>query len=170
MQVGGGKKSYLGHSKTDHDELYIYPDVNTQQGTGVCIAYQDDRTPQPGYDEVWVSNRCALLDSQRVYTVSYCNTSDLLVPRLANNTIYAPSGRGTEVVFVCNDAAGNEVHMNLTQWQALGQDEGTIVQPSPSLQQLIQWGRDMVKGAAKEEEQQRTTRREERIVVDALER
>ena len=63
VQVGGGKKSYLGHSKTDHDELYIYPDVNTQQGTGVCIAYQDDRTPVPGYDEVWVHNRCALLAS-----------------------------------------------------------------------------------------------------------
>ena len=110
----------------------------------MCIAYQDGQTPTPGYDEVWVHNQCALLASPRVYSVSYCNTSELLLPRLANNTIYAPAGLGTAALFVCNDAAGNELHMNLTQWQALGLDSGTIVQPAPTLQQLIEWGREML--------------------------
>ena len=52
---------------------------------------------------------------------------------------------------MCNDAQGNEVHMNLTQWQALGLDAGTTVQPAPTLQQLIDWGREMLQQGEMEE-------------------
>ena len=32
FQVYGGKKNYLGHSKTDHHEIYVYPDTKSSQG------------------------------------------------------------------------------------------------------------------------------------------
>ncbi|CAF1130719.1 unnamed protein product [Rotaria magnacalcarata] len=40
FQVYGGKKNYLGHSKLDHHEIYVYHDTKSSQGIGVCIANQ----------------------------------------------------------------------------------------------------------------------------------
>ena len=60
VQIYGGKKNYLGHSKTDHHELYIYPDVRGSQGPGVCIADQAPQPGQSGWGEIWMDNTCIL--------------------------------------------------------------------------------------------------------------
>ena len=89
VQFYGAEKNYLGHSKTDMYELYIYPDTKEAQGVGVCVA---DQAPQPGvsgWGEVWTNNRCLLYSSPVVYNIWSCEVHALFTPLLANNTIYA---------------------------------------------------------------------------------
>ncbi len=52
-----------------------------------------------GWNETWIQNIFVLYQSPIPYdiTSSNCDTADLFVPYLANNTIYIPNG--TEVAF-----------------------------------------------------------------------
>jgi hypothetical protein len=77
------------------------------------------------------------------YHIDNCDTTDLLVPYLANNTIYIPSG--TEVAFICN-VSGITTRLNLQQWQSYGLDIGTIIETTPDVQTIIEWGRKMLQG------------------------
>ena len=104
----------------------------------MCIA---DQAPQPGssgWGEVWTNNRCLLYASPNVYDIWYCNTQSLFTPLLANNTIYAPAGRGTNVTFSCGKA------LSLEEWQSYGEDLGTTVLPAPETSEIVQWIRDML--------------------------
>ena len=70
FQIYGGKKNFLGHSKTDHHEIYVYPD--TRRGSGVCLA---DVYPIPGssgWNESFFQNTCVLYQSRTPYSISYC--------------------------------------------------------------------------------------------------
>jgi hypothetical protein len=51
FRVYGGKKNGLGHLKTDHHEIYVYPDTRSSQGTGVCIADQAPSQSSSGWNE-----------------------------------------------------------------------------------------------------------------------
>jgi hypothetical protein len=62
---------------------------------------------------------------------------------LANNTIYVPSG--TEVTFMCI-VDGKSEPLNLKQWQSYGLDIGTVVQTTPDIRTIIEWGRKMLQG------------------------
>jgi hypothetical protein len=62
---------------------------------------------------------------------------------LANNTIYIPAG--TEIAFICN-VNGTTARLNLQQWQSYGLDIGTIVETTPDVQTIIEWGRKMLQG------------------------
>jgi hypothetical protein len=77
------------------------------------------------------------------YDINPCDTDDLLVPYLANNTIYFQSG--TEVAFTCN-VSGISTRLTLQQWQSYGLDIGTIVEPAPGIETIIGWGRKMLQG------------------------
>jgi hypothetical protein len=141
FQVYGGKKNYLGHSKTDHHEIYVYPDTKSSQGTGVCIADQAPSRGSSGWNETWVQNTCTLYQSPVPYNIWYCDTADLFVPYLASNKIYVPPG--AEVAFTCK-VNGKDARLSLQQWQSYGLDIGSIVEPAPDIQTIIQWGRDML--------------------------
>jgi hypothetical protein len=143
FQIYGGKKNYLGHSKTDHHEIYVYPD--TRPHSGVCL---DDSRPLPGssgWNESFVENTCVLYKSQAPYDIGNCSTTNLFVPYLANNKIY--TAPGTDVGFKCN-VNGSRKFLSLEQWQALGLDLGTTAQTAPDIQTIIQWGREMLQSAA----------------------
>jgi hypothetical protein len=143
FQVYGGKKNYLGHSKTDHHEIYVYPDTKSSQGTGVCIADQAPSRGSSGWNETWIQNTCILYKSPVPYYIWYCNTASLFVPYLASNKIYIPSG--TEVAFTCK-VNGTSARLNLQQWQSYGLDIGTTIETTPDVQTIIGWGRKMLQG------------------------
>ena len=145
FQVYGGKKNYLGHSKTDHNEIYVYPDTKSSQGTGVCIADQAPSRGSSGWNEVWTNNTCVLYQSPVPYNIWYCDTAHLFVPFLANNQIYVPPG--SEVAFTCK-VNGSDARLSLQQWQSYGLDIGSIVEPAPDIQTVIQWGREMLQHAS----------------------
>jgi hypothetical protein len=142
--VYGGKKNYLGHSKTDHHEIYVYSDANSGDfGSNVCMGDYSPARGSSGWNETWVENTCTLYNSSVPYNIGYCDTASLYVPYLANNTIYIPSG--SEVAFICN-VNGTSARLNLQQWQSYGLDIGTIVETAPDIQTIIEWGRKMLQG------------------------
>jgi hypothetical protein len=142
--VYGGKKNYLGHSKTDHHEIYVYSDLSEGgHGSKNCL---NDINPTPGvsgWNETWIENICTLYNSSVPYNIGKCDTASLLVPYLANNTIYIPAG--TELGFNCK-VNGTNKRLTLQQWQSYGLDIGTIVETTPDVQTIIEWGRKMLQG------------------------
>jgi hypothetical protein len=144
--VYGGKKNYLGHSKTDHHEIYVYSDANSGVlSNSVCLGDYNPQHGVSGWNETWVQNTCTLYNTSVPYNIGNCNTASLLVPYLANNTIYIPSG--TEVAFICK-VNGTHARLNLQQWQSYGLDIGTTVAFTPDIQTIIQWGHEMLQHTA----------------------
>jgi hypothetical protein len=126
----------MGHSKTDHHEIYVYPDSG---GSG-CIKVYGSTHIMSSPNETWVDNICALYQTSIPYKIDNCNTSNF-VPYLANNTIYIPSG--TEATFSCV-INGTLKHMNLQEWQSYGFDIGSVVETTPDVKTMIEWGRKML--------------------------
>jgi hypothetical protein len=144
--VYGGKKNYKGHSKTDHHEMYVYSDQDPNSfGGEVCL--QGDFAPPSGFNsslnEVWVNNTCILYKSTSPYSLLDCDTATWFIPHLASNKIYIPAG--AQATFTCK-TNGTSVPFTLEQWQSMGFDIGTIVQTTPDIQTIIQWGREMLQG------------------------
>jgi hypothetical protein len=135
FQIYGGKKNLYGHSKIDHHEIYVYPNL--------CILAFGSGRNSDAYNESWVQNTCILYKSSMPYRMG-CNTADLFVPYLANNTIYTQPGVNIGFECIVN---GNSTILSLEQWQALGLDLGTTVQTAPDVQTIIQWGRKMLQAA-----------------------
>jgi hypothetical protein len=133
------KKKFLGHSKTDHDEIYVYPDAKG----GKCLYDHAARRDSSGWNETWVQNTCILYQNPMPYDINPCDTADLSVPYLANNKIYISSG--PEVAFTCN-VSRISIRLNLQQWQSYRLDIGTIVETAPDVQTIIEWGRKMLQG------------------------
>ena len=140
--IYGGKKNFLGHSKTDHHEIYVLSDANpSNAGTNVCLYDSRATRGSSGWNETWINNICTLYQNSVPYNINNCDTSDLLVPYLANNTIYIPSGE--EVAFTCK-VNGTSARLSLEQWQSYGLDLGTTIKVTPDIQTIIQWGREML--------------------------
>jgi hypothetical protein len=99
--VYGGKKNYLGHSKTDHHEIYVYSDEDSNSfGGEVCLG--SDYVPHPGFsgwNEVWVNNICVLYKSSIPYSMTGCDPANIALPYLAYNKIYIPAG--AQAIFRC---------------------------------------------------------------------
>ena len=141
VQFYGAKKNYLGHSKIDRFELYIYPDTKDAQGPGVCIADQAPTRGSSGFDEEWTNNTCVMYNTGSVYNIWSCETTDLFTPYLADNKFYIPAG--FNVSFGCN-VKGQGQMLNLTAWQALGEDKGSKAYVAPEVSTIIEWGREML--------------------------
>ena len=141
--VYGGKKNYLGHSKTDHHEIYVYSDASGGGFSGNCLNDYSPQRGSSGWNETWIENTCTLYSSSVPYKIDNCDTASLFVPYTANNTIYIPAG--TEVGFNCK-VNGTDTRLTLKQWQSYGQDMSTIVETTPDVQTIIQWGRKMLQG------------------------
>jgi hypothetical protein len=140
--IYGGKKNYLGHSKTDHHEIYVFSDASSSNaGTNACLYDDGVKRGVSGWNETWIENICTLYQRSVPYAIFQCDTSDLLVPYLANNTIYIPPGK--EVGFNCK-VNGNVTELTFEQWQSYGLDLGTTIKVTPDIQTIIQWGREML--------------------------
>jgi hypothetical protein len=141
FQIYGGKKNYLGHSKTDHHEIYVYADV--VGGNRGCLATHAANPQSSGWNETWIENTCIFYNTSVPYDIPNCNTADLFVPYLKNNKIYIPSG--TEVAFTCK-VNRTSARLSLQQWQSYGLDIGTVVETTPDVETIIEWGRKMLQG------------------------
>ncbi|CAF1461879.1 unnamed protein product [Adineta ricciae] len=144
FQVYGGKKNYLGHSKIDHHEIYVYSDCsNGGFGSNNCLNNYGAQRGSSGWDETWIQNTCLLSNSTIPYNLDGCDTANLYVPYTASNKIYIPST--IEVTFICK-VNGTRAQLNLQQWQSYGLDLGTTVEFTPDVQTIIEWGRQMLQG------------------------
>ena len=142
--VYGGKKNYIGHSKTDHHEIFVYPDLSVGgPRTAVCATDHGVTRGISGWNEVWIQNTCVLYQNSVPYSIDDCDTAKLYVPYFANNSIYIPSG--TEIAFICN-VNGTSARLSLQQWQSYGLDIGTIAETAPNIKTIIEWGRKMLQG------------------------
>jgi hypothetical protein len=144
FQIYGGKKNYLGHSKIDHHEIYVYPDGKSFQYPGLCMFDVLPDRGSDGWSESWFQNRCVLYWRPVPYDIRACDTANLYVPYLADNKIYIPPGADVEFDCVVN---GSSKHLSLEQWQAYGVDAGTTVETAPDIQTIIQWGREMLQAS-----------------------
>ncbi|CAF0862133.1 unnamed protein product [Adineta ricciae] len=144
FQVYGGKKNYLGHSKTDHHEIYVYSDLSTGGfGSNNCL---NNYAPQRGvsaWNENWIENTCILYSRTSPYNLENCDVSDLYIPYVASNKIYIPPG--SREIFYCK-VNGTMMELNLQQWQSYGIDKGTVVNDAPDVNTIIDWGRKMLQG------------------------
>ena len=128
-----GTKNYLGHSKTNHHQLFVYSDIHPGYSEPVC--YQTDSDMD--YDEPWTSNKCILLNTFNPYSYSYCDVHHPeRFPLHADNQFYTPNGH-------LNISCGSEF-LNLSQWQALGQDRGSTVAVTPDVNTVIGWGKEVL--------------------------
>jgi hypothetical protein len=142
FQVYGGKKNYLGHSKIDHHEIYVYSDVNSGDfDSNVCLGDYAPTRGASGWNESWIENVCVLYRNPVPYKIGNCDTANLYVPYMANNRIYIPSSM--QVAFIC-ETNGTSVELSLKQWQSYGVDIGTTVQSAPDVHTVIDWGRQML--------------------------
>jgi hypothetical protein len=142
--VYGGKKNYLGHSKTDHHEIYVYADSGAGDlNGGGCLGDYNPVRGVSGWNETWIQNICTLYSGSVPYNIGNCDIASLFVPYLANNTIYIPSGK--ELGFNCK-VNGTSKQLTLQQWQSYGLDIGTTVETTPDVQIIIEWGRKMLQG------------------------
>jgi hypothetical protein len=140
--IYGGKKNFLGHSKKDHHQIFVYSDANRGDfGSNICLGFYAPKRGASGWDEIWIQNICVLYKNPLPYLIGNCDTADLFVPYLENNKIYIPAG--TEVAFVCN-VNGTSTQLNLEQWQSYGIDKGTTVQTTPDVETIVEWGREML--------------------------
>ncbi|CAF4195356.1 unnamed protein product, partial [Adineta steineri] len=134
--------NYLGHSKIDHDQIYVYSDLSTGGfGSNNCLNDYNPTRGSSGWNETWIQNTCILYNSSVPYNIENCNTANLFVPYLASNKIFIPAG--TQVAFICN-VNGSSTRLNLKQWQAYGLDIGTTIDTTPTIQTIIEWGRKML--------------------------
>ncbi|CAF1605578.1 unnamed protein product [Adineta ricciae] len=145
FQIYGGKKNYLGHSKIDYHEIYVYSDCSSSGGFGSnnCLNNYGAQRGSSGWNETWIQNTCLLFNSTIPYNLDGCDTASLYVPYTASNKIYVPST--TEVTFICK-VNGTRAQLNLQQWQSYGLDLGTTVEFTPDVQTIIEWGRQMLQG------------------------
>ena len=140
--VYGGKKNYLGHSKLDHHEIYVFADMSETGLNGMTCVTLDSL--DGGWGETWIENVCTLYNITSPYRISQCDVASPFMPYLANNTIYIPNGK--EITFVCG-VNGTSTSMSLKQWQSLGFDLGTNIETTPDVQTIIEWGRQMLQGS-----------------------
>ena len=94
-----------------------------------------------GWNEAYVQNICVLYKLSMPYVIGNCDTADLFVPYLANNTIYTPNGIDVNITCVVD---GKSTQLGLGQWQSYGVDMGTTVHSTPDVQTVIEWGREML--------------------------
>lgn len=140
--VYGGKKNYLGHSKTDHHEIYVYSDLSEGGfGSNNCLNDYYPVRGTSGWNETWIQNICTLYNSSVPYNIPNCDTASLYVPYLTNNKIYIPAS--TNATFFCK-VNGTMTRLSLQQWQSYGLDFGTTVETVPDVYTIIEWGRKML--------------------------
>jgi len=130
-------QNYLGHSKEDRFELWIYPDSRSAEGAGQCIEDQGVERGVSGWGEVWMNCTCAMYSSSQIYAFTGCDIKNLYVPYLASNTFIMP--KAADPVINC----GND-NLSLAQWQQYGQDIGSIVKQSVSVSDIIVMASEML--------------------------
>jgi hypothetical protein len=129
----GGTKNYLGHSKRNIGQLFVYSDLHPGYGFPGCqVDFTDDN-----YGSMWSYSKCILRGEEVPYDIQYCNPKNMSqVPPHVENVIYTPSGHA---VFQCGKS-----NFTLAEWQALGMDNGTTEAMTPAVETIVGWGRALL--------------------------
>ena len=144
--VYGGFKDYLGHTVTAQNNIYVYPEaqmgissddiINVRPFCAVVNGATRVTLPS-GWDEAWINNTC-ITRSPNIYQFDKCDPKDLtdLVPYTANNSFYVLN----EFLYIsCGD-----LDFSLDEYQAMGYDKGSTVSDLPMIEQIIEWGRQIL--------------------------
>lgn len=140
----GGYKSYLGHSQTSMNNIYIFPDAYHYMPTieddmiGSFLNYAYCAFSEGvGWGEVWANNVCVTTEPD-IYSFGGCRTNGYMddIPFTANNTFYIP---GETVSFKC----GSE-EISLAQFQSLGYDIGSHVYSELDIASIVDMGRQLL--------------------------
>ena len=148
--IYGGYKNYLGHSKTAHNQLYIFPDGQRydpmpafaeQKAAAMngwssdawgasCAQFFAPTVGESGYDERYYNNTCILQQNGQVYSFPDSGGCDAttpdhqsVMPLVQNNTFYTPPA--TPFVTSCL-VNGTLQQLDLQHWQAVGQDANSV--------------------------------------------
>jgi len=122
--VYGGCKNYLGHDKACSHNVIAFPSLSILGRR--CVS--DDNGEFA--NQYYFGNQCYELDGN-FYSWSNCDIKSLsnTVYQTWNNTFYSKDGT---FVVDCGDQ-----HLNLSNWQKLGQDGGSMVRQIPPVQDII---------------------------------
>jgi hypothetical protein len=104
-------------------------------GGGVCV--QD----AGGYGHVFLNNTCTTLSVAGLYDLWMCDATNFpgSIPMLALNKYYTSNPRSY------NLSCADNTFYSLAQIQALGYELDSTVQPSASLNTMLNWGRALFK-------------------------
>jgi hypothetical protein len=128
VMVFGGCKNYVGDTKQCNDNLILYPGMQGRsQGDRRC---QTDDNGEFA-NSYHLNNVCTSADG-KFYSNSGCTTTNLAtsVYVTANNTLLSDAGT-PPFSQTCGAA------LTFAQWQALGQDAGSVVGVTPDVPTLI---------------------------------
>lgn len=131
--VWGGCKNNLGNSKACDGNLIIYPGLSERSlGDQRCLTDASGTFARQFYR----GNVCLSADGS-FFNFGGCNASNLAstVYRTSQNTFYSPNATFTPPCGVEGGFAG---------WQALGQDSGSVVRPTPPLVDVVALARKML--------------------------
>jgi len=113
--VNSRKKNDLGHSKTDDHEVSVYFDRNSGAFcSNMWIDNSASTRDSTDWNESWIENILIFYNSSMFYRIDRCDTANLFVLYLSNNSIYILSG--TEVyllvksMIVLDDLTSNNVN------------------------------------------------------------
>ena len=144
----------MGHSKTTHNQLYLYPDGKrydslpvfaekklearaTQAGDGIglsdawgasCAQFFAPMVNDSGFDERYYNNTCVMQSSSQVY--SYPDRCDTTSPDFQSVMPYVANNTfytPSAAPFALNcDVNGTSQKLDFASWQATGQDVGSV--------------------------------------------
>ena len=147
--IYGGYKNYLGHDKTSHSSLYLYPDglrfyslptfaeqqLMERAGLGddawgvSCMQQFSPAVGDSGFEERYYNNTCILQSSGSVYTFPFggCEATNpsyqSAMPITYSNTFYTPAA--TPFVLMCN-INGTSTKLDFQSWKATGKDANSV--------------------------------------------
>lgn len=134
FMVWGGCKNFLGDNKNCSQNVILYPGTGGRSAGDRRCQTDDNGVFALQYHE---SNVCTSADG-RFYSFSDCNATSS-PPNLnttcyhtRNNTLFADAG--ASFMQSCGAA------LSFDEWQALGQDAGSVAGPTPPIPALIALG------------------------------
>lgn len=128
--VFGGCKNYLGHDKScGPGNVIVYPGIGERSSGGRKCQTDDNGEFANQY---YHDNTCFEPDGN-FYSFSRCDPKDLgdTVYKTWNNQFFSPGAAWT---ISCGGT------LNLSQWQALGQDKGSSVHVLPTAEEIVAMG------------------------------
>jgi len=134
FMIYGGCKNYLGHDKSCSHNVIVYPGIPSRSSGGRKCQTDDNGEFANQY---YFGNQCIQEDGD-FYTFNGCSTTNL------KNTVYQTFGNTFfSMNATCRINCGGNI-LNLGDWQKLGQDQGSVVKPIPSVVEIINMGKTVL--------------------------
>jgi len=130
---GGHKSDFGGHNKFTYNTIMAF---DQDYETGLC---GDFNTVVPNYVDGYYNNICIQGQVVPYISIDPCNWTSIdptVLPVLGNNTVYNDQ---QTLSITCG-----QTNVPESAFQNLGFDKGTTVQPLPTNEQIIAWGKQLL--------------------------